>query len=311
MPAHPQGVGLARDCSARALANVGSSMKPGVPWNTRDLRFDAPEAGREAERRSDRFAARPPSTLHSADAAPRRRYETSEGSDWGGQLYPRRYATEDSRSRGLDQRPGLGRSELGRSELGRGEQRLPRADSIDSVNRRLDGLTRQLDHLARLNSATGSPMQRRSAQDDEGMRQLAAAITRLDQRLDQMISEGRRAMSDIERRVSAFDRALGNLRREEQWRSSGDLPSRPDQTVGELAPRLPAQDSETGTPSMSRLPDAPHYTGASDGQQLSGLQKHIEQLTNRVGGVSFAEADAERADGARGVYSGRSRHGTA
>ncbi len=271
-------------------------MKPGVPWNTRDLRFDAPETAREAERRSDRFAARP-SSLHAADA-PRRRYETSDSSDWGGQL--RRYGTEESRSRGFDQRPSPARTELGRSELGRSEQRQPRPYATDGVNRRLDDLTRQLDHLTRLNTATGSSAPRRSAQDEEALHKLAAAIMRLDQRLDQMISEGRRAISDIERRVSAFDRTLGDLRRGEQWRSPPDQPYRPEQRVSEPAARPPAPDSEAGTPSMSRLPDAPHYTGASDGQQLSGLQKQIEQLTSRVSGVNFSpEAEPERADGAR------------
>jgi len=274
-------------------------MKPGAPWNTKGLRFDALETAREAERRSDRFAARP-STVNSADVPPRRRYETSEGSDWGRPLYPRRQAAEESRNWGLDQRHGLGRSELGRSEFGRGEERQPRTDTIDGVNRRLDVLTRQLDHLARLNPVTGSSMQRRSAQDDEGLRRLATAVARLDQRLDQMISEGRRAIGDIERRVSAFDRTLGSLRREGEWRSPPDLPFGPEQIVSEPASDPPAQESEAAGPSMSRLPEAPHYTAATDGQQLSGLQKQIEQLTSRMDGVAFLpDRGPERADAAR------------
>jgi hypothetical protein len=269
-------------------------MKPGAPWNTKGLRFDALETAREAERRSDRFAARP-SMVNSADLPPRRRYETSEGFDWDRQLYPRHQATEEGRNWGLDQRHSLGRGELGRSE-----ERQPRTDTIDGVNRRLDGLTRQLDQLARLNSITGSSVQRRSTQDDEGLRRLATAIARLDQRLDQMISEGRRAISDIERRVSAFDRTLGSLRREGPRRSPPDLPFGPEQTVSELVSHPPAQESEAATPSMSRLPEAPHYTGASDGQQLSGLQKQIEQLTSRMDGVAFLpDRGSERADAAR------------
>jgi hypothetical protein len=270
-------------------------MKPGVPWNTNDLRFDALEAAREAEGRSDRFAARP-GTVSSADVPPRRRYETSEGSDWGRQPYPRRYPTEESRYWNLGPRYSLARG-----ELGRGEERQPRTDTIDDVNRRLDGLTRQLSHLARLNSVTGSSLQRRSAQDDEGLQRLAAAIARLDQRLEQMIAEGRRAISDIERRVSEFDRRL-SLRREEQWRSPPDLPLEPEQTVGEPPSYPRPQESEAATPSMSRLPEAPHYTGASDGQQLSGLQKQIEQLASRMDGAAFpSDRGTERADTARRV----------
>jgi hypothetical protein len=270
-------------------------MKPGVPWNTNDLQFDALEAAREAEGRSDRFAARP-STVSSADVPPRRRYETSEGSDWGRQLYPRRYPAEESRYWDPGQRHSLARS-----ELGRGEERQPRTDIIDDVNRRLDGLTRQLSHLARLNSVTGSSLQRRSAQDDEGLHRLAAAIARLDQRLEQMIAEGRRAISDIERRVSEFDRTL-SLRREEQWRSPPDLPLEPEQTVGEPSSYPRPQESEPATPSMNRLPEAPHYTGASDGQQLSGLQKQIEQLASRMDSAAFpSDRGTERADPARRV----------
>jgi hypothetical protein len=260
-------------------------MKPGVPWNTNDLQFDALEAAREAEGRSDRFATRP-GTVGAADVPPRRRYETVEGSEWGRQLYPRRYPNEESRY----WEPGQ-RHSLARSEAGRGEERQPRTDIIGDVNRRLDGLTRQLDHLARLNSVTGSSLQRRSAQDDEGLHRLAAAIARLDQRLEQMIAEGRRAISDIERRVSAFDRTLGGLRHEGHEQAAGELSSYPR-----------PQESEAATPSMSRLPEAPHYTGASDGQQLSGLQKQIEQLASRMDGAAFpSDRSTDRADTARRV----------
>jgi hypothetical protein len=255
-------------------------MKPGAPWNTRDLRFDALERAREAERRSERFASRP-STVNSPDLPPRRRYETSESSDWGALLDPRRYAGEEGRNWGADQR----------QSFGRGEARQPRADSIDAVNRRLDELTRQLDHLAKINSVTA---QRRGSGEDEGLRKLTAAITRLDQRLEQMISEGRRAVGDIERRVSAFDRTLSDFRSEGPWRSSPDLPS--DEIAGDLGYAPPVPDREAATPSMSRLPEAPHYTGASAGQQLSGLQKQIEQLTSRTDGATFLrEPDPERA----------------
>jgi hypothetical protein len=258
-------------------------MKPGVPWNTKGLRFDATETARETERRSDRFATRP-STVNSADGSPRHRYETSASADWVEQLFPRRHAPEESRNWRPDPRPSLARSELGRSELQRGGERKPRTDTIDGVNRRLDGLARQLDQLARLNSASGSSAQRRS--DDEGLRKRATAVARLDQRLDQMIFEGRRAISDIERRVGAVDSSLGSLRQEAQWRSPPDLPFRPEQTVNEIASHPPAQESEAATPSMNRLPDAPHYAGASDGQ-LSGLQKQIEQLASRIDGATF------------------------
>jgi hypothetical protein len=43
-------------------------------------------------------------------------------------------------------------------------------------------------------------------------RELAEAISRLDQRLDQLIVEGRSATSEIEERVSAVDRAVAMLR---------------------------------------------------------------------------------------------------
>ena len=44
--------------------------------------------------------------------------------------------------------------------------------------------------------------------DDETTRRLADSIARLDVRLDQLISEGRAASNEIERKVNAVDRML-------------------------------------------------------------------------------------------------------
>jgi hypothetical protein len=250
-------------------------MRTSVPWNTRDLELDALERGREALRRTERLATRP---TNSPDPPPRRHFETSGSSDSSALLYPRRYQSEDTRNWGSEQR----------HPLLRGEARAPRTDSIDAVNRRLDELTRQLDHLAKINSVTS---QRRSTASDDGLGRLAAAITRLDQRLEQMISEGRRAVGDIEQRLSAFDRTLNDWCGDEPWRASR----------GSLLGADPASGGEPGTPSMSRLPDGPHYTGASNGQQLSGLQKQMEQLTSRIGSEALHPGpDPARADTGRG-----------
>src|SRR5262249_6020885 len=86
-----------------------------------------------------------------------------------------------------------------------------------------------------------------------------------DQRLDQLVSEGRSATSQIERRVSAVDRAVANLDRQRPDVPAIDSPaltapaSPLDQALQEIAERQRALDGEL-QPRRADLPRPPPPT---------------------------------------------------
>jgi localization factor PodJL len=117
----------------------------------------------------------------------------------------------------------------------------PRAHLV-SVNERLAQLTQQLDRL----TLRQEPPPPRLPEPEAGPR-LADAIARLDRRLDQMVTEGRSASTEIERRVTEVDRAVSAIAREP---ARGFEPAPPDQewttdidrAVAEIAARQRALD---------------------------------------------------------------------
>ena len=162
------------------------------------------------------------------------------------------------------------------------QSRLPDED-LAAVNERLDTLVLAVDELVRMSVASADrPFADPSA--DDMSRELAEAISRLDQRLDQLIVEGRSATLEIEQRVSAVDRAIAELSRESARPVVAD-PASPDpgvagptspldQALIEIAERQRALDGEAGLPrsDLSRPLT----------QNLSGLEQQLRQITTRI-----------------------------
>src|SRR5262249_54784900 len=133
------------------------------------------------------------------------------------------------------------------NQLDEHHRRFPEED-FAALNERLDMLAQQLDHLVHVNAHAQQPPA--SDSRDDLPTELADALTRLDQRLDQLILEGRSATSEIERRVTAVDRAVASLERD-KFRpptvASPTLagPASPlDQALFEIAARQQALDGE-------------------------------------------------------------------
>ena len=164
-----------------------------------------------------------------------------------------------------------------RHELDDQRRRAPQ-EGIAEINDRLDWLSRQLDLIAQANS--DAAQQVASAPEDAGPHHLVDAITRLDQRLDQLIEEGRTATTFIEERVNAVDRAVADLTRERPAPPLPNPASPLDQALVEIAERQRALDQAGGAPPSygSRadlLPRAPT-------QGLSGLERQLRHITERV-----------------------------
>ncbi len=179
-----------------------------------------------------------------------------------------------------------------RQELADERQRAPRQE-LAEFNERLDWLGRQLDQFARASAeaqeqaaltqasfAQQVAAPRETDNDDEVPRQLFDAISRLDERLDQLIEEGRTATTFIEQRVDAVDRAVAHLTRERPEPSLPNSTSPLDQALIEIAERQRTLEEVGGAPASygSRtdvLPRAPT-------QGLSGLEQQLRQVTQRV-----------------------------
>ncbi len=254
-------------------------MKPGVSWNVRGVRPEAQETALEAARRSglsigDWLNSVIIDSVEVSGSQPKRRPDLDDKLDWKSRR-PRRPHGQASEALPSKHEPRKHRQF---------RDEPPRRDrpheAFESVNQRLDGLTRQLDRLAKLDPAATIPA--RKGPVDETSRQLASAISRLDSRLDRLISEGRHATSEIERRVSAVDRTLASFSREAPRPYLPEPTSPIEEAIAEIVARQRELDH---APSHSRLPEAPRYSAPvarTDGDDLSGLQKQLQQLTTHI-----------------------------
>jgi localization factor PodJL len=166
---------------------------------------------------------------------------------------------------------------------------------------RLDQLTRQIDRLV---SAAGH--------SHDGMpHQMAQAIGRLDQRLDQLIRQGRRAADELERRAGSIDRALAGIGQERlrsAYVSATPTTESVDRAVAEISarqreldagrngpdayappPRLRAKEANGEANGQANGPISRHADGPTGGQavapasvDLSGLQDQLRSLTSRI-----------------------------
>ncbi len=204
---------------------------------------------------------------------------------------------EDPRGNRRDARP----SDPSRDERAAGME-MPRAqedsdhderqrrigeDQLAEVNNRLATLGRQLDELARANAAqavrvqapapapTSMPMSiARPQREPEPSRRLVEVISRLDNKLNQLIDGGRNETLEIERRLREVDNAIASLGSGGGQRSpAADPATSLDQALIEIAERQRALDGET-TPRPD-LPRAPT-------QNLSGLEQQLRQINSRI-----------------------------
>jgi localization factor PodJL len=136
-----------------------------------------------------------------------------------------------------------------------------------------DRLADVAEHLGRLDAASPrSAAERNNA--DSGTRQLAEAIARLDHRIGTMVSEGRRASSEIERRVLSMDRALNDLGR--------------TRLQAAYVEPMPTDDVERAPRARAAKPDITaaraDITAVNQTEQrdLAGLELQLRQISRQI-----------------------------
>src|SRR6478736_10194487 len=79
---------------------------------------------------------------------------------------------------------------------------------VRQLNARLDDLSRQLTRVAQLSEANASHA---AVRDHEAPRQLVEVISKLDRRLDQLMTKDRASKIEMEQRVDAVNPAVADL----------------------------------------------------------------------------------------------------
>jgi localization factor PodJL len=138
----------------------------------------------------------------------------------------------------------------------------PRGD-LATINDRLTHLTKQLDRIER----TGS-----GAQLDERL-QDRDAIANLDQRIGHVITEGRFAVREIERRAMSIDQALSNLGRARLHGAYLAPPSRP--------PIEPGAVGDVTKPRATDTACAPSELQRGN-LDLSGLEQQLVRISRQI-----------------------------
>ena len=253
-------------------------MRSGVPWHIKlhpEVRDNAREAARRAGMSVNEW-------LNSVilDSA----YEDDEDD------YPDPYAPAALRQRSRrDQRP---------------EPQADPGPDLTAIADRIDGLTGEVERLARI--AT-TPHQT-PPQDDATARKLAEAITRLDQRVETFIQEGRSATEALGLKVESVDRALSALGRERlqavasDWvetppvASTADWATSVDQACDEIAQRQRELEGEI-FPAAQNLGRAPSPRARDDFSAIYDRLKQVSDQVEAFGAVKMREAvDALRND---------------
>jgi localization factor PodJL len=267
-------------------------MKFGVPWHVKGVRREARETAREAARRSGMSVGEWLDTviLDSAQeehAGPSRGGRTQRAAD--------DFVAQDDEDARPSRRPLREERHLDHDEPPR--EPPPRAEPVvdpvlAELNHRLDSLTQQLDRLAQLqaaNAANAHVARAAVAREEESSRQFAAAISKLDIRLDRLVDEQRAARNEIERRVSAVDRAVADLSREppRQVSPAGDPPTALDQALIEIAERQRVLDGNPAAPAAAA--SAPAFAPAASGplprartQELAGLERELRHINEEI-----------------------------
>ena len=124
-------------------------MKPGVSWNVRGVRPEAQETALEAARRSglsigDWLNSVIIDSVEVSGSQPKRRPDLDDKLDWKSRR-PRRPHGQASEAH-----PSKHETRKHRPFRDEPQRRDRPQEAFESVNQRLDGLTRQLDRLAKL-----------------------------------------------------------------------------------------------------------------------------------------------------------------
>ncbi len=163
-------------------------------------------------------------------------------------------------------------------------------EDLAAINERLDDLRRQLAQLAEHHLGPGRPA------DEDTSHRIAAAILRLNGRLDQIIAEGRTASRTLEQRVNGVDRVLAGLSQErlrgphmggeaaanagrEAPAPVGGEPAGMDQAVAEIAARQRALDGEFAAPPSAAFQHAARApVGCRADDAVDGLRKDLADI---------------------------------
>jgi localization factor PodJL len=136
-----------------------------------------------------------------------------------------------------------------------------------------DRLADVAEHLGRLDAAPARSAAERH-NTDGGTRQLAEAIARLDHRIGTMVSEGRRAASEIERRVLSMDRALNDLGRT-RLQAAYVEPMPTDDVERSPRARAAKPDMTTARPDITVVHQA-------EQRDLAGLELQLRQISRQI-----------------------------
>jgi localization factor PodJL len=243
-------------------------MTSGVPWQVDGVRQQARETAREAARRSGMSVGEWLDSVINDRAK-------SEG------VGPAGLPLEDDddaadAAAGTNKRTPPGRHSY--ADYDDHRRRAP-AEDIAEVKGRLDEVGRQLDQLSRLNASQA--YLRPNLRPDEPPRELADVISRLDRRLDQLMTSGRFPNEDVGRRAGAVERAVAHLDHEPPPPAPSADPSTPlEQALMEIAERQRALDADGGPSATSS--SRPDVLPRAPTQGLSGLEDQLRQVTTRI-----------------------------
>ncbi len=153
---------------------------------------------------------------------------------------------------------------------------------MSDVGARIDALSYRLNDFLQ---TVEPPARQRTAGFDDTPRLIADVISRLDRKIDRLIEDGRSANSEIERRVSAIDRAVTQLDRGAAERAPAAESS--DSTIAEIEARRRALEDMPRAPTQ-RLPDLE--------QQLRQINARLENARSNSFESAIATLRAELAE---------------
>jgi localization factor PodJL len=222
-------------------------MTSGVPWQVEGVGPQARETAREAARRSG--------------------MSVGEWLDWVISDSANSEAVEPTGPRQDDDR-----------DTADIDQSAPGEDPAE-VKGRLDDVGRRLDQLSLLN--TSQAYLRSDLRTDKPAGELADVISRLDRRLDQLITSGPSAGEESEEAVGPLDRKVAIPDRERTAPAPAADPTNPlEQALMEIAERQRTLESDAA-PSATRSARADTLARAPN-QGLSILEEQLRQVTTRI-----------------------------
>ncbi len=245
-------------------------MRSGDPWKLRGIRRDAQETAREAARRAGMSVGEWLDSVISAEEnPPETRHATRD--------YPDYEAASERDEEPRDYNSYRAHPPAPRSAPPSGDDPAAIDRSVRQLNARLDDLSRQLTRAAQLSEANAS---RASVRDQEAPPQLVEVISKLDRRLDQLMTEGRASKSAMEQRVDAVSRAVADLNPKRT--SPPQEPATPlDQAMLEIANRQRTLDGKAA-PEPPRTTPTPESLPRPRTQELSGLEQQLRTINSQI-----------------------------